>query len=171
MYYSTGMKQKMIIARGLLANPEILLLDEPTRSLDPLVSQNLWHFIRKELVGNQGKTILLATHNLDEARRECDRVAVLHQGEIKATGTVLELTNFLAGTVRYHLTFRPSGNGVVSLLSAVPGVHDVRLDAIQDGEPHNVEFTVEDPDVQVPQLLRQIMAAGGEILACAPRER
>ena len=171
MYYSTGMRQKLAMARGLLSDPEILLLDEPTRSLDPLVAQSLWRFIKEDLVARQGKTILMATHNLDEARRECDRIAVLHHGEVRASGTVEDLTRFLAGTIRYDLKFLPSGNGIHALISEVPGVHDVRVLPVQDEGLQSVEFALENPGVQVPQVLERVMAAGGKVVACSPRER
>src|SRR5918992_1253507 len=64
MYYSTGMRQKLILARTLLADPEVLLLDEPARSIDPLMASALWQFVRAQLVDRQGKTVIMATHNL-----------------------------------------------------------------------------------------------------------
>jgi len=89
--YSTGMKHRLAIARALLCHPQILLLDEPTRSLDPLVAGVLRHLIRGTLVARMGCTILLATHNLAEAEELCDRIAVLHEGRLIACGTVGEL--------------------------------------------------------------------------------
>ncbi len=88
MSYSSGMKQKLAIARALLHNPPILFMDEPTRSLDPQSAMHIRQFIKKELNGLEGKTILLATHNLREAEILCDRMAVMSGGIIKETGTV-----------------------------------------------------------------------------------
>ena len=82
--YSTGMKQRLAIARGLLTNPDILILDEPTRALDPVAAGNLREFISTVLVGKEGKTVCLATHNLAEAETLCTRIAVLHNGRIRA---------------------------------------------------------------------------------------
>ena len=79
-FYSSGMRQKLALARGLLRNPEILLLDEPARSVDPLMAHSIWRFIKEELVSKQGMTVLFATHNLEEATNLCDRVAVLVDG-------------------------------------------------------------------------------------------
>ena len=75
MKFSTGQQQRLALARALLPDPKILLMDEPTRSLDPVVAAMLRKFARDELVGKQGKTILWCTHNLAEARDVCHRLA------------------------------------------------------------------------------------------------
>jgi ABC-2 type transport system ATP-binding protein len=74
--YSSGMKQRMSIARSLLHDPPILLMDEPTRSLDPAAALSLRRFIQEELSGRDHKTIVLATHNLHEAEALCSRIAL-----------------------------------------------------------------------------------------------
>jgi len=89
--YSTGMKQRMAIARGLLSNPEILLMDEPTKGLDPLNAQKIRDFVKDELIKKRKKTIILATHNIVEAEQLCDRIAIINHGKIKALGTLKEL--------------------------------------------------------------------------------
>ena len=71
--YSTGMKQRMGLARGLLADPEIFFMDEPTKGLDPIAAWQLHEFIRNQLA-DAGKTVILATHHLAEAEQVCDRV-------------------------------------------------------------------------------------------------
>ena len=170
MYYSTGMRQKLCLARGLLTNPKILLLDEPTRSLDPLMSHALWQFIREELIGRQGKTVLFATHNLDEARRVCDRVAVLHRGKVRACGTVEELTMALHAEHRYCLTLHPSGNGVLQVIKDVTGVRDVQVSQSENGKFASYDFTVAEPEIQVPLILERVIAVKGKVLACQPHE-
>ena len=171
MSYSTGMKQKLALARGLLPDPEVLLLDEPTRSLDPMASMSLWRFIREELVAKRGKTVLVATHNMDEARRQCDRVAILHQGEVRACGSVGEITRVLEGAAQYSLTLHGRTNGVRDVLSSVPGVSNVRLDATEHDEQYVYHMAVENPADQVPQLLGRVLTSGAQIVACAPLER
>jgi ABC-2 type transport system ATP-binding protein len=89
--YSSGMKQRLLIARALLSRPRVLLLDEPTRSLDPVGARAFRRFLRAELVENQGCTVLLATHDADEAFELCDRLAVLDRGRIVAAGTARDL--------------------------------------------------------------------------------
>jgi ABC-2 type transport system ATP-binding protein len=84
--YSRGMQQKLGLARALLTDPAVLLLDEPTKSLDPAAAREFWHFIQGVLARDMKKTILVVTHNLQEARSCCDRVAFMHQGRITAIG-------------------------------------------------------------------------------------
>lgn len=84
--YSDGMRQRLALARALLTDPPVLLLDEPTRSLDPEASAFWGRFLRQQLAGMLGKTILLATHNVLDAEEICDRVAILDRGRIVAIG-------------------------------------------------------------------------------------
>lgn len=88
--YSTGMKQRMALARGLLADPEIFFMDEPTKGLDPVAVRDLHGLIRNQLTA-QGKTVILATHHLAEAEQVCDRVGIMHGGRMRAVGSVKEL--------------------------------------------------------------------------------
>lgn len=82
MKLSSGMYQRLGIARALLKKPAVLLLDEPTRSLDPVASSSLWMQVRK--LSSTGITVVLATHNFEEAVALCDRVAILREGELLA---------------------------------------------------------------------------------------
>lgn len=141
--FSSGMKQRLLIARALLSRPSVLLLDEPTRSLDPVSARDFRRFLREEIVGRYGCTVLLATHDADEAFELCDRLAVLDRGAVVARGTAKELAR-LSGENRYRLligapfsaaaqlvaqgrglgTFRPvptDEDGWVSLEGAVAG--------------------------------------------------
>jgi len=87
--YSTGMRQKLAIARGLLSSPEILFMDEPTKSLDPAMAKRIRSFIKDELISN-GITVFLCTHNVQEALM-CDRIGILNRSRLLACGTVQEL--------------------------------------------------------------------------------
>lgn len=80
--YSSGMKQRLGIARSLLHNPPVLLMDEPTKSLDPGSSFELRLFLKEHLSKKEGKTIIIATHNLNEAKQICDNVCLLNQGKM-----------------------------------------------------------------------------------------
>lgn len=103
--FSSGMKQRLLLARSLLSDPEVLLLDEPTRSLDPLAARDFRKFLREEIAGRRGCTILLATHDSDEAFDLCDRVAVLHEGRLLAAGAAADLVDRY-GEERYRLWIR-----------------------------------------------------------------
>jgi ABC-2 type transport system ATP-binding protein len=89
--YSTGMKKRFSLIRGLLHDPGLLLLDEPTKSLDHAASIDLRAFIKKELAGRQGKTVIFTTHAIDEAAGLADIFMVLHKGKVRAMGSLEEL--------------------------------------------------------------------------------
>ena len=93
--YSKGMKQRLALARALLAHPQILFLDEPTSGLDPEAAQQVHELIRT-VQQKEGRTVLLATHRLEEAERLCDRVAILNHGKLIAFGTQAELNQRVA---------------------------------------------------------------------------
>jgi ABC-2 type transport system ATP-binding protein len=103
--FSSGMKQRLLIARALLARPRVLLLDEPTRSLDPISARQLREFLREEIVGRRGCTVLLATHSAEEAFELCDRVAVLERGRLIAVGRARDLMGEVSDD-RYELEVR-----------------------------------------------------------------
>ncbi|MBE0481157.1 MAG: ABC transporter ATP-binding protein [Dehalococcoidia bacterium] len=92
---SGGMKRRLLIARGLINHPSVLILDEPTVGLDPQTRHMVWQ--RLDLLKRQGVTLLLSTQNMDEARRLCDRVAIMNEGKIIALGSPQELLNRYGG--------------------------------------------------------------------------
>jgi ABC-2 type transport system ATP-binding protein len=96
--FSSGMKQRLLLARALVARPRMLLLDEPTRSLDPVAARSFRDFLRRDIGRTRGCTVLLATHDPEEVRDLCDRVGVLHRGRLVAMGT----TGSLAAQLGYH---------------------------------------------------------------------
>ncbi len=93
---SSGIRQRILIARALLHDPAVLLLDEPTKSLDPASAQGLRGFIRERLARHLGKTVIIATHNLPEADALGDEIAIMKQGRIRACGT-LDVLRGIAG--------------------------------------------------------------------------
>jgi len=95
---STGQKQRVTLVRGLMHDPPVMLLDEPTRGLDVVGSQTVFEFI--EILKSRGKSVLLSTHRLDEAERVCDRFGLLHHGTMRYEGTLSDLRE---QTGREHL--------------------------------------------------------------------
>ena len=89
--FSSGMRQRLLLGRALLPRPRVLLLDEPTRSLDPISARDFRQFLRREVAGPAGCTVLLATHSTDEAFELCDRVAILDRGRLLAVGATASL--------------------------------------------------------------------------------
>jgi ABC-2 type transport system ATP-binding protein len=96
-YYSEGMKQRLSLARALLTDPPVLLLDEPTRSLDPLAQGEARRLFRRTLIDKLGKTLLLVTHSVAEAEEVCDRVAIIDGGRIVSVGTPEEVRGAFGG--------------------------------------------------------------------------
>ena len=127
--FSSGMKQRLLIARALLARPRVLLLDEPTRSLDPISARQLREFLRDEIVGRQGCTVLLATHSPEEAFELCDRVAILERGRLLASGRMRDLMGEVSDD-RYELEVRTIHVGAATRLIAGSGhEHEVAADS------------------------------------------
>jgi ABC-2 type transport system ATP-binding protein len=90
--YSSGMKQRLALARGLISEPEVLILDEPTRALDPVACEDLNDLIFERLHKGSRKTLLIATHRLEEAMRLCDKVLIVSGGEIRAFSRISDLS-------------------------------------------------------------------------------
>jgi ABC-2 type transport system ATP-binding protein len=106
--YSSGMKQRLALARGLIAEPEVLILDEPTRALDPIACEDLNDLIIERLHKGSRKTLLIATHRLEEAIRLCDKALVINQGKIMAFDRLSDLaTQGLTLSDYYRLNVKP----------------------------------------------------------------
>lgn len=109
--FSGGMKRKVEIARPLLHDPEVLLLDEPTMGLDPSARKDIWEQIKK-INKNNSTTILLNTHYLEEADELCDRIAILDKGKIVAIGTPEELKNKTKSKDLYGVFLKYTGKEI-----------------------------------------------------------
>jgi ABC-2 type transport system ATP-binding protein len=88
--YSKGMQQRVGLAQALINNPDLLILDEPTSGLDPLGRMKVREIIQR--LKDEGKTVFFSSHELGEVEAICDHVAIIHQGELKAAGTVAEIS-------------------------------------------------------------------------------
>ena len=130
--FSSGMKQRLLVARTLLAKPSVLLLDEPTRSLDPISARSFRRFLREDVALAHGCTVLLATHNAEEAFELCDRVGVLHKGRLVATGATSELAREV-GEDRFAIWIRPGTQSAIDALVRQGVLRDARLTAGEDG--------------------------------------
>lgn len=140
--YSSGMKQRLLIARALINEPEILFLDEPTRGLDPSSARELRQIVRE--MSDKGTTVVLCTHYMEEADELCDRVAFLASGKIVAMDSPREL-KLMYGTQSARLLLKDRSELVVDLASP----EDARTveQLMADGEVltiHSQEGTLED---------------------------
>jgi ABC-2 type transport system ATP-binding protein len=128
---SGGQKQRLAMACALVGDPELLFLDEPTTGLDPQARRNLWDLLDR--LKQEGRTIILTTHYMDEAERLCDRVAIMDHGRIIALDTPPLLIASVGGEhiVEFAATSRDNRNGAVdpALLTAIDGVESHRLTA------------------------------------------
>jgi ABC-2 type transport system ATP-binding protein len=152
--YSTGMKQKLNIARALVGYPELYLLDEPASHLDPLAREDFWEFIRVTLIGKRGATVLLCTHDLEEARRLADKVIILDRGRIMEQGTLSELHG-LAGN-HAELEMRYTGSIPEGWLRA-------HGDSIARQEPGCLRLRLDLAGTGQEELIRAFVLGGGEL--------
>lgn len=155
--FSSGMKQRLLLARALMARPRMLLLDEPTRSLDPIAARSFREFLRRDVGRTQGCTVVLATHDPDEVRDLCDRLGVLHRGRLVATGTVESLSGQL-GWHRYRLVTREPAHQAVERLAEI----GVRLGPITEGEGawQVRQLELQGKDAATAALLERLAVAG-----------
>lgn len=160
--YSKGMKQRLALARALIHEPPLLFLDEPVSGLDPEAAQHVNGLIA-DLSHKNGQTILLATHNLLDAQRLCDRVAVINKGHILAMGSLKELARKLWPVTWVDITFwQVPAKNVTGNLKTQRGVKQVT------GEDDAWQVQVESEEV-IPQIVQYLAAQGASILKVNPR--
>jgi ABC-2 type transport system ATP-binding protein len=166
--YSTGMRQKLAIARGLLSEPRILFVDEPTRSLDPVSAQAVRSFLREKVAG-EGKTVILATHNLNEAEQLCDRLAIMDHGRIIALGSVQELRSLFQTHDGCELQVKHFSEAIMPQLSLIDGILDCRVTDKQNGFS-SLEIKISNREAVLPRILQIMVSNGVEICNCQVRE-
>jgi len=151
--FSKGMRQKLAIARALLHEPKVLFLDEPTSGLDPEAARLVRQFIAG--LREEGRTIVMCTHNLDEADRLCDRIAVF-KGRLLALDTPKSLRQQLFGrAVVFHLR-----NTAPEYLAVVEGYDFVQ--SVEEVE-NKIIVKLDDPETNNPSLVQALVQAGAEI--------
>src|SRR5258708_10113434 len=122
--FSCGMMQRLSIARAMMHDPQVLLLDEPSAGLDPQTRILLWEIIRE--YHEAGKTILLTTHKMEEADALCQRLAIVDHGRVIAGGTPVQLKASIPGGFVLRLRFGNLTAGLLQRLQVLPGVREVR---------------------------------------------
>jgi ABC-2 type transport system ATP-binding protein len=123
---SGGMAQRLMFARALLHEPDVLILDEPTSGIDPQTRINLWEILRE--LNAAGQTILLTTHYMEEADALCDRIAIIDNGRVLALGSPAELKAGLDAESVVTVTFDVDAASIKSDVEAVAGVARVEVD-------------------------------------------
>jgi ABC-2 type transport system ATP-binding protein len=161
--FSKGMRQKVNIARALIHQPRVVFFDEPTSGLDVEAALAVREQIR-ELRRRRGTSFLICTHNLPEAERLCDRVAVINHGRILAVGEPSELT---AGSgsawVRVRLAAQPPE--LLAVVQSVLGISSV--ETLPDG----LRVQLPDPERGTPAVVRALVQSGAEVQAVIPEGR
>jgi ABC-2 type transport system ATP-binding protein len=152
---SGGQRQRLAVACGLVGDPELLFLDEPTTGLDPQARHRVWEVI--ETFVRQGGTVVLTTHYMEEAARLCDRLAIMDHGRIIAEGTPAQLIASLK--VEQILEFEPTTTLDAAAFVGLPGVSEAR----QRNGRH--VLSVRDVGVALPALLAAVNAGGSALKA------
>ncbi len=167
---STGMKQRLLIARALIPRPRVLLLDEPTRSLDPIAAREFRDFIRARIIATSGCTVLVATHSDEEAFGLCDRVAFLDHGHVVALGPIQHLASQFA-ECSYTLCTRSPGHPVFAWLTANGRVSDLRTDGMEREHWTRLTMTITGGPDAAADVLNLVTTAGvrvGQFTSVAP---
>ncbi len=151
--FSKGMKQKLAIARALLHEPRLLFLDEPTAGLDPEAAKLVREFVAE--LSTAGRTIFICTHNLDEADRLCDRIAVF-KSRLRVLDTPAGLRKDLYGRkVVFHLA--GAADPFLPVISAMPFLKE------PEAVDNKLVMGMEDPEAHNPDIVRALVAAGADI--------
>jgi len=163
--YSKGMKQRLALARALVHKPPLLFLDEPTSGLDPEAAQQV-----DDLIANLGRTdeqtVILATHNLLEAQRLCDRVAIMNKGKILALGSLHELSQKLWPATWVDIEFHSSPKiDLTETLKSQRGVIQVTTEARSKALSVQVEN-----EAIIPAIVQHLVECGESILRVNPRD-
>ncbi len=160
---SGGQKQRLAVATALVGDPKVIFLDEPTTGLDPTSRRQLWQII--ETFADQGRTVMLTTHYMEEAERLCDRVAIFDSGRIIAEGTPKELIRSLGA--EHRIEFSWSGEwpaGTDEAIASVRGIESVSHD------DHTVTLTIDHPHEVLPPLVQKLLEVGVKLTNLATRQ-
>ncbi len=158
---SGGQRQRLAVACALVGDPDLLFLDEPTTGLDPQSRRQLWDIIRS--LGEQGRTILITTHYMDEAERLCDRVAIVDHGRLIALGSPSELIATLGGDHVVEFAVANGGGPPPESLASLPAVREARAEA------GGIALTVTEPHIAIPALLQLLQSKGLDLIRLTTR--
>jgi len=163
--YSTGIRQRLAIARALLHQPRILLMDEPTKGLDPTAAAALIRLLRERIVPLWGPTIIITSHNLRETEQLCSRVAIMQAGQLLCCGRLDELRRNLFPHTTYRLTTGKLSPSAVEAIANLQGVVGVRAMQGQGSLALEMQLTTENGALSA--VLRTVLANGGEVYHCS----
>ena len=167
--YSSGMKQKMAVARGLLNDPKLILYDEPTRSLDPLSAQNIHNWLLAKRERSPRTTHLIATNQLREAEKLCDRVLIMNHGVVIASGTITEIRSQFQQCAVHRISCR--GLALNLQLRPVPEIGLMEISR-ESGDLDTTVLTLRTTDNSeaLSNVLDTILRSGAIVLKCQTEE-
>jgi len=154
--FSGGMQQRLSIARAMMHDPKVLFLDEPSAGLDPQTRILLWEIIRE--YNRAGKTVLLTTHNMEEADALCQRLAIVDHGRVIALGTPRELKHSIPGGFLLRLQFGRQPSGLIERLQALVGVREVR-----SSDTSGADVYADRGGSLIPEIAAVAAAVGAEL--------
>jgi len=163
--YSTGMQRKLLLCRALLRDTPVLLFDEPTAGLDPTAAVEFRSLVRDKLAREQGTTVLMSTHNLNEARDVCDRIAILDRGKIIACDTPANIRHLIIDEKVFDITFTAAvftgeqGKQMLAALEGLAGVNRVSPEIDRDGNLQGISIRVK-KDIELTVILEIITKNG-----------
>jgi ABC-2 type transport system ATP-binding protein len=158
--FSGGMMQRLSIARAMMHDPQVLFLDEPSAGLDPQTRILLWEIIRE--YNHAGKTILLTTHNMEEADALCQRLAIIDHGKMIALGTPRELKAAIPGGYILRLRFGNQTPELMQRLQSLLGVREVRTNN-SAGENSGADVYADRGGSLIPEIASVAAAVGAEL--------
>ena len=158
--FSGGMMQRLSIARAMMHDPQVLFLDEPSAGLDPQTRLLLWEIIRE--YNSSGKTILLTTHNMEEADALCQRLAIIDHGRNIALGTPAELKASVPGGYLLRVRFGSHSPELIERLKTLTGVREVRAQT-HDDEDSGVDIYADRGGSLVSEVASLTSSAGVEL--------
>jgi ABC-2 type transport system ATP-binding protein len=161
-HYSRGNRQKVALVAALASDSELLLLDEPTAGLDPLMEATFRDCAREEV--SNGRTLLLSSHILSEVEALCDRVTIIRAGVAVETGTLAELRHLTRTSVSAAVRVPSGGAAALDGIAGLPGVHDLVIGGT--GDTRRVSCQVD--TAALNDLLFRLTAAGIDSLTCQP---
>jgi ABC-2 type transport system ATP-binding protein len=158
--FSGGMMQRLSIARAMMHDPQVLFLDEPSAGLDPQTRILLWEIIRE--YHQAGRTVLLTTHNMEEADALCQRLAIIDHGHVIALGTSAQLKASIPGGFLVRLRFGKQTADLLQRLRSLAGVREVRaLDSAGDGD--GTDVYADRGGSLIPEIANLAANAGAEL--------
>ena len=153
--YSKGMRQRLALARAISPNPEVLVLDEPTAGVDP-TGQIEIRQLMLDMINKEGKTILLSSHNLDEVQRICNRIALIHKGQIRLYGA---LEQFKRDMGQGGLVIETNGSVPAEILAELQKIPDV---SVREQKENNLILNV-GKNVETSSIITLFAARGVKI--------